>query len=53
MKRRYKVKRLNVSISEELHTQLKIAVATHRTTIAQFVAEAIAEKIKRDKGDSK
>lgn len=45
-------KRLNVVISNELHRNLKIEVAKNSTTIAQYVADAIAEKIKRDqKGD--
>lgn len=47
------LKRLNVSVDEELHTQLKVAVAEQKTTIGQFVIEAIKEKIKRDQGDNK
>lgn len=43
-------KRLNVVISTDLHRNLKIEVAKQETTIAQFVAEAIAEKINRQKG---
>lgn len=43
------MKRLNVSVDEELHKQLKIAVAADGTTIGQFVIEAIAEKLENDK----
>lgn len=44
-------KRLNVIISNELHRNLKIEVAKQGITIAQFVTEAIAEKIDKQKGD--
>lgn len=44
-------KRLNVIISNELHRSLKVEVAKQGITIAQFVAEAITEKIERQKGD--
>ena len=47
------MKRLNVSIDEELHTQLKMTVAEQRTTIAQFVVEAIKEKIEKSQGENK
>lgn len=43
-------KRLNVIISTDLHRDLKVEVAKQGTTIAKFVAEAIAEKINRQKG---
>ncbi len=42
-------KRLNVVISSELHRDLKVAVAKDGITIAQFVAEAISEKLKKEK----
>lgn len=42
-------KRLNVVISTELHRDLKVEVAKTGTTIAQFVADAIAEKIEKQK----
>ena len=42
-------KRLNVVISTELHRDLKVEVAKTGTTIAQFVADAIAEKIEKNK----
>lgn len=46
-------KRLNVIISNELHRNLKVEVAKQGITIAQFVAEAIIEKIERQKEDNK
>lgn len=53
--RTLKLKRLNVSVDEELHTLLKVAVAKQQTTICQFVVEAIKEKIERDskQGDNR
>lgn len=42
-------KRLNVVIPVELHRDLKIEVAREGTTIAQFVADAIREKIEKSK----
>lgn len=45
------MKRLNVIISNDLHRDLKIEVAKQGITIAQFVAEAITEKIERQRGD--
>ena len=41
-------KRLNVVISTDLHRDLKVAVAKKGTTIAQFVVEAIAEKLEKE-----
>ena len=41
--------RLNVSADEELHHELKMMVAEKKTTIAQYVIDAIKEKIERDK----
>lgn len=43
------MKRLNVSVDDELHKKLKMAVAENATTINQFVIEAITEKITNDK----
>ena len=40
-------KRLNVVIDNELHKKLKVAVAENETTIANFVAEAIKEKLEK------
>ena len=45
-------KRLNVVISTELHRDLKVEAAKSGITLAQFVAEAIAEKIQKQKGSS-
>lgn len=42
-------KRLNIIVSTELHTELKVAVARKGATIGNFVADAIREKIERDK----
>ena len=44
-----KLKRLNVSVDDELHKQLKMAVAEGSTTIGQFVIEAISEKLENDR----
>lgn len=44
-------KRLNVIINNKLHRDLKVEVAKQGITMAQFVAEAITEKIERQKGD--
>ena len=41
-------KRLNIVVSADLHKELKVEVAKTGTTIGQFVAEAIAEKIAKD-----
>lgn len=43
------MKRLNVSVDDDLHRQLKMAVAENGTTINQFVIEAITEKLENDK----
>jgi len=43
------VKRLNVSVDDDLHKQLKMAVAENGTTIGQFVIDAITEKLENDK----
>lgn len=42
-------KRLNVIIDADLHRDLKVAVARDGVTIAQFVSEAIKEKLKGEK----
>ena len=43
------MKRLNVSIDDELHKRLKVAVIEDSTTIGQFVIDAITEKLEKDK----
>ena len=45
-------KRLNIVVSKELHRDLKVEAAKSGITLAQFVAEAIAEKIQRQKGSN-
>ena len=42
------MKRLNVPIEADLHKQLKVKVAEKGETVAQFVREAIAEKLDRE-----
>ena len=41
------MKRLNVTIDDDLHTRLKLAVVAQHSTIVNFVAEAISEKLDR------
>lgn len=43
-----KKKRLNVQVSDELHTELKIASARKGKTITDYVTDAIKEKIDKD-----
>ena len=43
------VKRLNVSLSDEMHRAVKVSVAEKGTTITQFVIDAVAEKLENDK----
>ena len=47
------LKRLNVSVNEDLHRELKMAVAAQGVTIGQFVTEAIKEKIEKDRVSGK
>ena len=42
-------KRLNVVIDTELHKKLKVAAAEYETTIGAFVADAIREKLEKNK----
>lgn len=39
------IKRLNVPISSELHTEIKVQAAKDGKTIAQWVLEAIQNKL--------
>lgn len=41
-------KRLNIAIEADLHRKLKIRVAETDMTLAQFVRDAIAEKLERE-----
>ena len=43
------MKRLNVSIEDDLHKKLKMAVAESGITIGKFVEEAIVEKLESSK----
>ena len=42
------MKRLNVSIEDNLHRLLKVAAAQQSTTISEFVTDAIKEKLEQD-----
>lgn len=48
-------KRINIAIDEVLHKDLKIAAAVNGTTVKEYVAEAIRDRLKKEKskGDSK
>lgn len=48
----FATKRMNIIVNEELHRNLKVEAAKSGITLTQFVAEAIAEKIQRQKGDN-
>lgn len=45
--------RLNIVVPEELRKMVKISAAESGTTIANYVVEAIMEKIKREKENAK
>lgn len=42
-------RRINIAIDETLHRELRIAAAVNDTTIKKYVAEAICDKLKREK----
>ncbi len=42
------VKRLNVPIPASLHTELKVTVAMQGKTLAQWVIEAIQDKLQKE-----
>lgn len=42
-------KRIYVIVDEDLHKELKIASAITGVTIKQYVADAVREKMKKDK----
>ena len=44
-----KPKRINVIVDEDLHKELKIASAITGVSIKQYVADAVREKMKKDK----
>ncbi len=41
-------KRLNVPIDADLHRQIKVKVAENGITVAQFVRDALTEKLERE-----
>lgn len=43
------VKRVNIQLPEELHTRAKIIAVLKGTTMNDYLAEILAEGIKRDK----
>ena len=42
------MKRLNIPIEADLHRQVKVKVAEQGITVAQFVREAITEKLAKE-----
>lgn len=46
------MKRLNIPIEVDLHRQIKVKVAEQGITVAQFVREAIAEKLEKENAKS-
>lgn len=42
------MKRLNVPIESDLHRQIKVKVAEKGITVAQFVRDALTEKLERE-----
>lgn len=46
------MKRLNVLISADLHRDMKVEAAKKGITIAQFVVEAIADKVDKERGNN-
>lgn len=47
------MKRLNVPIPATLHTRLKVIVAEQQKTLAQWVLEAIQDKLAKETNTSK
>lgn len=52
MQRMEETKRLNIPIEAELHRQIKVKVAEQGITVAQFVREALAEKLEKENAKS-
>ena len=42
------MKRLNIPIESDLHRQVKVKAAENGITVAQFVRDAIAEKLDKE-----
>lgn len=47
------IKRLNVPIPAQLHTELKVTVAKQGKTLAQWVMEAIQDKLQKESESKK
>lgn len=45
------MKRLNVSINDDLHKILKVTVAEQGTTIGNYVVAALEEKVAKDNAE--
>ncbi len=52
IQRMEEMKRLNIPIESDLHRQIKVKVAEQGITVAQFVREAIAEKLEKENAKS-
>lgn len=52
IQRMEEMKRLNIPIEADLHRQIKVKVAEQGITVAQFVREAIAEKLEKENAKS-
>ena len=48
MRRMEDMKRLNIPIESDLHRQVKVKAAENGITVAQFVRDAIAEKLDKE-----
>lgn len=44
-------KRINIAIDEVLHKELKIAAAVNGTTVKEYVAKAIQDKLEKEKSE--
>ena len=44
-------KRINIAIDPDLHKQLRVMTVENDTTITDYVVEAIAEKLEREKAN--
>lgn len=44
-------RRINIAIDETLHKELKIAAAVNSTTVKKYVAEAIRDKLEKEKAE--
>ena len=52
VQRMEEMKRLNIPIEADLHRRIKVRVAEQGITVAQFVREAIAEKLEKENAKS-